>query len=69
MDKITESLKTYRGKESNNRAVVLMREIDEIFIKNGLEPPVYKNGDGYYCFMRRKKGEGLWCFMKGTKRI
>ena len=33
MDKITESLKTYRGKESNNRAVVLMREIDEIFIK------------------------------------
>lgn len=48
----------YCGKESSNRAGELMREVDSIFVKNGLKPPVY-----------RKKDDGCDYVVKFIKRI
>ena len=42
-----------------SKAGILMAEIDAIFTKNGLKPPVYKKKtEGYFCFTKaRKQGE------------
>ena len=38
-----------------SKVEMLKEKIDKIFIKNGLEPPVWRNGEGYVVYFPKRK--------------
>ena len=38
-----------------SKVEMIKEKIDKIFIKNGLEPPVWRNGEGYLVYFPKRK--------------